>query len=278
MKRKLIDVPIQYESIIKTAFITRTKSINDFKERDFKRLIKAVRDSGIKNRYVLSDIDKDNYLVPDTDLTVTVIKDKNPTSAISLNKALQRIREDDVNPKAFLISSQEVILTDDHINRLIKVLNDDPTLLVAGYKFTIKDEELNSELQWYYARKKLIAFKVPWNTCALWNYKLFDKYVEEFDEITTKNPFNPVCVCIDNVCSQTEHVGMEDGLAIAKALTQNERLKYKLISADPPLCWKVNVDRINEHRKKLARKDTVMRDFMEVKKYSIDKSRNARME
>lgn len=152
------------------------------------------------------------------------------------------------------------------------------TLLVAGYKFEIKnDNQLENELEAYYHNKNLIAYQVPWNTCAIWNYKLFKKYVGKFDEITNTNPYNKVNVCIDGVCKQTDHKGMEDGLALAKAVSKKgEKIYYKLL--DKTIPWEINLARKYEHREKLARKDIVMRNFMGVRDYSVEDLKNSNLE
>ena len=64
---------------------------------------------------------------------------------------------------------------------------------------------------------------------------------------------------------------MEDGLAIAKARSKNNKLDYLLI--DKKLEWAVN-NKL-DHRKKLARKDVFMRNFMALRNYSVKDLRSA---
>lgn len=266
---------------METIFITRTKSKEDFKPPELEKIIKliqAVWNSGIKKIYILSNFKKDNYKLTSS-ITVKVVKDNKPVSSISINRVLRKIkRAKDIDKKrlTFLVSSKEVVgLTKEKIKKIVKEMQNnieaDNDLLVLGYTFKIKDNErLDCELQDYYANKNLIAYKVPWNTCAIWNYELFDDYVTKFDEITNENSFTKVCVCVDNVCYETEHEGMEDGLAIAKAASRKKKPKILFKLLDDHLDWNISSDKevILKHRKKLARKDTVLRNFMAIRNYS----------
>jgi hypothetical protein len=260
---------------MKTVFITRTKSKKEFKNLDLIKLIKAVSDSSIKIVYILSDFNDNDYKEFNVKSTkIIVIKDENPTGPTSINIALQRVKEDKINPVAFLVCSQEIDLEAKNIAKLIEKIKTKKDLLVVGYKFKIENKKLNNELMDYYANKSLIAYKVPWNTCAMWNYKLFDEYVSKFDEITAKNPFNQIGVSIDGICSLTPHEGMEDGLAIAQATSNKQRqLYFKLL--DEYLSWTIITPK--KHREKLARKDTVMRNFIAIRNYSVRDLEEAKM-
>lgn len=258
-------------------FITRAKAENKNdldKQRDLQDLIRAVQTYAevFSTIYIVSNFE-DKIIKPvKNSIPIIVVKDKDddPTSPISLNTVLERIRKKNQKLDGFLICSQEVELTKDHMKALISQLEKyQKRLLVVGYRFKINNDFLDNELQNYYTNKNLIAYKVPWNTCALWNYELFDRYVIKFDEITNRNFFNPVCVSIDGVCSQTKHRGMEDGLAIAQAVSQERGLKYKLIKRINLPLWKVKSDKKQDHKEKLARKDTVLRNFMAVRNYSV---------
>jgi hypothetical protein len=251
---------------MKMIFITRTKSKRDFEDGNFRDLIKEVSLSGINDIYVISNTDVNDCEIDS--VKIRVINDDDPTSPTSINKVLDVIK----NEKGglfILICSKEVRLRRRNIEKLKKVMVENSNnLLVAGFKFEIEnDEQLKNELENYYNDKNSIAYQVPWNTCAIWNYQLFKEYVGKFDEITNKNPFGQVCVCIDNVCCKTDHQGMEDGLAIAKASSQKHHVYYRLL--DKKLPWKVKSSDKQQHRKKLARKDTVMRNFMGVRDYSV---------
>jgi len=257
---------------MKTVFITRTKSKKDFDD-DLKELVHEVKLSGIQDIYILSNFEDHDCTM--SSIQVIAVKDEDPTSPISINTVLNAVKDSKKNPDTFLVSSKEVGLKKKHIKALIEELNKNKNLLVVGYKFEIInesdviDEKLNNELQGYYANKNLVAYKIPWNTCAVWNYESFDKHVSKFDEITNRNPFNPVCVAIDGECNKTEHKGMEDGLAIAQAVSKKPSLKYKLIDKNF-LSWKIKTDKKQSHREKLARKDSVLRDFMALRNYSVN--------
>lgn len=232
-------------------------------------MIDQVWKSKIENIYVLSNFEKENYEIKSTKTKVRVIKDENPTSSISINTALSIIKEEKINPDAFLIASKEVSLTKKNIENLTKKIKYNSHLLVAGYKFRTKNKKLNNDLKRCYANKNLIAYQVPWNTCAMWSYKLFTENISKFDEITANNPFEDVCVSIDGVCYKTKHQGMEEGLAIAQAKSKNRELSYKLIDEDP-LEWVIKETDVQRNREKLARKDVVMRNFMALRNYSVE--------
>lgn len=259
-------------------FITRTKSDEYDKCFDW---IKTFTDNKvISNFIIISNCKKDNSVFKGK--IIYNCYDENPNSATSLNLGIikmKEIYEHNVSDEIyFIIASKEVDLKNSNINELLDEIAPDGNLLVTGYKFKIKkDKRLNQELEDYYNNKKFIAYQVPWNTCAIWNYKLFKEYVKEFDDITYKNPFKPVCVCIDNVCSQTDHRGMEDGLAIAKASSQKqEKIYYKLL--DKKLPREVKSSDEQRHREKLARKEIVLRNFMEVRNYSVEDLKNSTLE
>ena len=204
-----------------------------------------------------------------------------PTSPTAMNIAIKKLSK---KTQFFIIASKEIVNIEEKvIEKLILEIDGNRKLLVVGYKFEIKnDSRLNKELQDYYKNQDLIAYKVPWNTCAIWSRELFDKHVLEFDRITSNSPFCDICVCINNVCSKTPHEGMEDGLAIAKASSETKgEICYKLLNKEKALSWKVDVNDYNKklkHRQKLARKDTVLRNFMAVRGYSVEDLKNAKRE
>lgn len=69
----------------------------------------------------------------------------------------------------------------------------------------------------------------------------------------------------------TGYKGMEDGLAIAKLVTNNPGLKYKLIPKE--IYWNIMGDKkkAEEHKIKMARKNIVLSTFINIKGYSINK-------
>jgi hypothetical protein len=245
------------------AFITRTSSEKDLQNEDLLHLLEEVRAAGIQDMYVISDFDAKSYTNSMIRQSITVVKDKMPISPISMNTAL-RLIEREKHYDYFFVCSKEIAIKAQYIKTLIKEIQNNKQLLVIGYKFTIEDKKLNKELQNYYNDKDFIAYQVPWNTCAMWNYNLFDKYIKEFDKITLGVPTKTLRVCIDNVCHDTHFKGMEDGLAIAKAASQSDKPKVYFKLLDDYLPWKINNDynKKLDHRKKLARKDIVMRGFM----------------
>ncbi len=266
---------------MKTALITRIKSLKEDEIRDFEDWLNVFNsDKRIANIYIISLRDEEiEKLSINRDKIKSIVSDE-PTSPTSINLAISELKND---IDYFIVASKEVGVTEKKLDNLITEIENSKKykLLVTGYKFKIVDKngkldkKLNNELQDYYKNDDLIAYKVPWNTCAIWNRKLFKK-VEKFDEITAKNPFPDVYVCIDNVCSLTPHQGMEDGLAIAEAVNKNKNLKFKLL--DDYLSWEVNVGKEENHREKLARKETVLRNFMRVRNYYVDDLKAAEMQ
>ncbi|OGE90558.1 MAG: hypothetical protein A3J07_02545 [Candidatus Doudnabacteria bacterium RIFCSPLOWO2_02_FULL_49_13] len=257
------------------AFISRTsgeKISDDLNER----LDEIEKVTGHKIAvYILSGFDFDDEINKSKKLSIEIIKVDDPISPVSINSVLEYMNKTRNDPEALFIFSQETVFTTENIQALITELQNKETLLVAGYKFEIVEDrgkinqKLNDELKSYYANEDLIAYRVPWNTCAIWNYDLFKQYIGKFDEITMgRYPFFQFPVTIDGVSSLTDHKGMEDGLAIAKAASQSRNIHFKLLPTALP--WKVTEDKINNHRKKLARKDYVMRNFMAMRNYSIE--------
>jgi len=248
-------------------FITRVKGTKDLdRDKLLKRLIENVYEYGITNIYVInSDKDTKGKIGK---ISVEFVYNNKPTGPISINTVLRKIKN---KPKAFLVCSKEVGLEIDNIETLVREIRTE-NLLVVGYKFMIKNRKLNDELQDFYENDQLIAYKVPWNTCAIWNYKLFADSVGKFDEITVRNPSGQLGVTVDGEGFQTDHRGMEDGLAIAEASSKKKRKRIYFKLLDDYLFWKVesDYDKRLDHRKKLARKDTVMRNFMGVKNYSVE--------
>lgn len=273
----------------KTIFITRIKNEKDLEKCNFKRLITAVFDGGIKEEdiYVVAkleecprEVELDDKPDGKRNVNVQIVKDQYPTSPISINAVLNKLKVERKKLDAFLVCSKEIKVSAKNIEDLIKKIEEDKKLLVVGYKFQLKDEKLDNELKAYYGNRNLIAYQVPWNTCAIWNYQLFDKYVYKFDEITKENPFPQLSVSIDGITNKTEYRGMEDGLAIAKATSPNKiiKIRFKLLD-EPLLLWEIddNDSKVKQHRIKLARKETVMRSFMSVRDYSMGDLKNAKL-
>lgn len=273
------------------AFISRDKgekdvdmSISKKLKVQLNNLAARVKNHKIKHEiraYVIAKFEKDE-LIGET-LETKIIRSEDPASSVSMNLALDCIkRENEFKPDAFFIWSKEVDFEIADINELADEIRNNETLLVAGFKFKhVGNEEINSELNNYYADKNLIAYQVPWNTCAMWSYKLFDEYVEKFDEITLgKYPFQDIPVIVKKTIKTAEHKGMEDGLAIAQAVSKSKGskdVKFKLI--EKSLNWEIRDgnDGIEKHLKKLARKETVMRNFMVMRNYSVEDLKAAKL-
>lgn len=123
---------------------------------------------------------------------------------------------------------------------------------------------------------KIKTFKVPWNTCALWNQKFvygigtkrlrFDRICEK-----NRNQLGKLMVKVNDKLCPTNYEGMEDGLAIAELVTKNSGLKYRLIKK--ALFWNIEggEKRVIKQKKKMARKNIVLSTFIQIKGYSIDK-------
>lgn len=266
--------------MFRTAFITRFESVfeNDVEELA-NWLSQFANSKKINQIYVICNEIKDKKKLNEKfkkikiDHKIKFVNNKRPISSISMNSAIKKLPTD---TDFFIIASKEVTLSEKNIETLIKTikkyLNMKQKILVVGYKFRTEikgNKKLDEELQEKYNDNDLIAFKVPWNTCAIWNYDLFTRYVIKFDNITDPKEPRKIELLIDKVSCKTDKKGMEDGLAIAKAVLIEPKIKYHLIdiNKNSPL-WKVNPDKIPVHRKKLARKDIVLRNFMVIRGYS----------
>jgi hypothetical protein len=207
---------------------------------------------------------------------IKFIKSENPASSISMNLALDYIKtKKEFKPDAFFVWSKEVYFESEDVNKLANEIKNNENLLVVGYKFKHADDDANKVLNDNYENKNLIAYRVPWNTCAMWNYELFNKYAGKFDEITLGNyPFQNIPVIVNGTIRTTEHKGMEDGLAIAQAASKSMDIKFKLIEGIR-LNWDIRDGKTEDHFKKLARKESVMRNFMVMRNYSVGDLENA---
>lgn len=250
--------------------------ISDELKKQLDELTRRINGHSIK-AYVVTKFEGENK-----EIKTKFIKSNNPISPVAINLALERIkRENEFKPDAFFVWSREVCIESGDVNELADELNKNNNLLVAGYKFKhIGNEKVNGKLEEYYANKNLIAYRVPWNTCAMWNYELFDKYIGKFDEITLGDyPFQNISVIVDGEIKTTEHKGMEDGLAIAQAVSNpkdgSKDIKFKLVKKT--LNWYIRDGKTENHLKKLARKEMVMRDFMAMRNYSIEDLERAEM-
>lgn len=247
--------------------ITRVATEDDLARGDLVELLSEAKSFGIDEQdmyVVLKAREAKNSQHKVGDMKVWTIHDDDPTGPTSMNSTLSFLREKSKSkPSALLIASSEVRLRSKDIKRLEDELfikeSDDNNILIVGYKFNHVDGTLDKCLQDCY-KKQLAAYVIPWNTCALWNFSLFDKYVQEFDDVT-----RGVGLVVQTTMGETPLKGMEDGLAIAKGVSRG-RLHYKLLDSD--IIWDVKRDN-NDHLRKLTRKDMVLLHFMTTRGYSV---------
>jgi hypothetical protein len=231
------------------ALITRIKYADDAEKPDFHKLISSACQF-VENIFVLGPEEMNEENIPESiRKKVKIVWQSDPISPISMNSALERIQQDNINLDYFIVASKEVIVSSEDFSKLINIMQNNSFLLVAGYRFQLKDKSLDYDLKKRYRNKDLIAFRVPWNTCAIWNYRYFKKYVSCFDEITLGN--------------SGDLKGMEDGLAIAKASMKNPKLKFHLIQTRR-LDWKIGKQQKDKdsHIEKICRKEESLRTFM----------------
>ncbi len=229
--------------------------------------------------------DSDNNISNIGNIACKVLLHQYPTGPTAFNSVIYELnkekKEDKSNFFHLLTYSKEVKLQYAEIDNMIKALeNDKDKLIVVGYKLrdnVLSDRELrlysNGSCQ---NNDEGIAYKVPWNTCALWNkkfvYGVGTKKLR-FDEICekNKNQLGELKIKVNNDLLLTDYEGMEDGLAIAELVTNNNGLKYKLIENE--LSWFIEGDGedVIKQKKKMARKNIVLSTFMNIKGYSIEK-------
>jgi len=231
------------------------------------------------------------YIVCDANKNITeingipaeVIFNKRSIKACAFNSVIDRLNEENDKRFHLLTFSIEVDLKSENIEKMISEINQDKeNTIAAGYR--LKDNILGETEANIYANGDLmgedigIAYKVPWNTCGLWNKKFVygtGKQRLWFDEICESENNQFGALSIKGFQDKTEYEGMEDGLAIAKLIYDNSNLKCKLIKN--PLLWTISGDdeRKLKHRLKLARKNIVLSAFINIKGYSIEKLNSA---
>lgn len=175
--------------------------------------------------------------------------DPSGTLNIGLEKAFE------YRPTQIMVASKEVDIEEVHIDRMSKELLKNKNLLVVGYCLQTNLKELKKEEEkGHYLKSNSWALKTPWNTCAIWDNKLFQKYV---------GYFNPICDYSKYLDPKTEKLkGMEDTLAIALAIKKNKSLKFGLIKSIRP--WNVNANKIKKHIEKMQRKTKVYKKYCEI--------------
>ncbi len=222
---------------------------------------------------------------------IEVIPDSNPISMTAFNLVIKRLNDElkkdkEGNKYHLLTFSKEVDLQEENIERMIKEIEKERKTVVVGYR--LKDNMLSKEEYRQFAGGSDsdnygIAYQVPWNTCALWNQEFIyneGKNKLIFDKICEgkKNSLGPLYVKVNGVLVETEFKGMEDGLAIAGLVSEDENLRFKLI--DDNLPWKIDEDfkMVMKYKIKMARKNIVLSTFMNIKGYSIDKLMKAKID
>lgn len=264
----------------KVILVTRT----DKKDFDKCQVIlkERFRESNlIKKIYIIcDDKNKKGFRIGIIECEVIFDNDKKPTRPTSFNLVIEELNKDKnkKNKYHLLTYSKEVDLRKENIEKMIKEIeNDKDHLIVVGYR--LRDNVLSPEEQSSY--KDTIAYKVPWNTCALWNKKfVYGNETEKlrFDKICDKNNLGNLEVTVYDHQVITKYEGMEDGLAIAELITRNEGLKYELIG-DNYLSWWIDIDENRKFKQKvkMARKSIVLATFMNIKGYSINKLMEAEL-
>jgi hypothetical protein len=236
--------------------------------------------------FVLCDLNKENFKIEG--VPVEIIFDKNPIKACAFNSVLSRLCTENAARYHLLTFSKEVNLKNENIERMINEINQDcENIIVAGYR--LKDDVLKKEEANIYAGGDLqgedvgIAYKIPWNTCALWNKKFVygsGKERLQFDKIceSENNQFEGLYVKVmGSFQVKTQYEGMEDGLAIAKLVNDNPTLNLKCKLIKEPLDWIIeeNDARRLNHRLKMARKNIVLSTFINIKGYSMERFKKA---
>lgn len=251
---------------------TRTKKENY--EECFEKMQKFEDCDYISRIYIICNLQKE---IKGHD-KIKIVYDSDPIRQCAFNLIIDKLRQskDAKNEYHFLAYSKEVELEEKNIEEMIREIDrNSKNLIVAGYK--LEDNILSKEEQNIFSNGDQkddigIAYRIPWNTCALWNKKfIYSNGLEElrFDEICEKNQLGNLDVEVNGKIMSTPYKGMEDGLAIARLQTFNKRLKYKLLK--PALPWNISGDekRIEEKKIMMARKNIVLSTFINLKGYKL---------
>jgi len=147
--------------------------------------------------------------------------------------------------------------------------------------FRLGDNILNKKEIEFYRNGFGVAYQVPWNSCALWNKKfVYGKGQDQlrFDEICDENQFGKAMVKLGDNYEATNYEGMEDGLAIAELATKNPELKFKLLEEELYCNVLGDEEVIKKHKIKMARKNLVLSFFINIKGYSSESLRKAKLQ
>lgn len=257
----------------KEKIVVATRTDKDGLEKCIEKMNTLLQHKSVAKCYIIY-IEEDNRLEK-----IKILKNKKPntkpTRETAFNQVIDELRNDKSAEHYHLMTfSKEVEFDEMNINKMIGEIEG---AIVVGYR--LLDNVLSEEESKQFSNKENshdmgIAYQVPWNTCALWNKEFVYGENEKkliFDEICEDNQLGTLQVKVDNILMETQYKGMEDGLAIAKLVSSNENLKYKLINERLP--WRIDEDhkRRMTHKIKMARKNIVLNKFIGLKGYSIDK-------
>ncbi|MCJ7570734.1 MAG: hypothetical protein MUO82_02495 [Candidatus Thermoplasmatota archaeon] len=99
----------------------------------------------------------------------------------ALNIGFNEAFTNNKKPDQILIASKEVEFNKSHIKKMSEILNNNVNMLVVGLALRAKLENL-SEFETGHSFEYYVsdALRVPWNTCAMWDSKLFLENVKSF--------------------------------------------------------------------------------------------------
>lgn len=258
----------------KDKIVIATRTEKDGLEECKEKMINLLKHKLVAKAYIIYD--KEDSCPDGIKILVNKKPSTKPTRETAFNQVIEELREDKSKAQYHLLTfSKEVELDDKNIDRMISEIR--TGVIVVGYRLfdnVLSEKESKQFSNRHNSDDFGIAYQVPWNTCALWNKKfVYGENEKElkFDEICEDNQLENFRVKVDGVFMETEYKGMEDGLAIAKLVSSNDNLKFKLINERLP--WRIDEDRERriKHKIKMARKNIVLSKFMEMKGYSIDK-------
>lgn len=220
-----------------------------------------------------------------TENDIVFIHDDKPTRESAFQLVLEKLRSDDFqeteNKHHLLTFSKEVEFNEKNIERMLSEI--EQGIAVVGYRLC--DNVLSeNETKQFAGGENFdgygIAYQIPWNTLALWNkevvYGSGDKELM-FDKICESNSFGDLEVVVNEITMKTGYKGMEDGLAVARLVSKNSDLRFKLI--DERLPWRIDekFERRLKHKIKMARKNEVLGHLMNMKGHSVDKLISAKI-
>lgn len=254
---------------MKIVLITRTW--NDFKIKDFikklpsclDRIIVLVNSEKEKHNYTQSLLLKleDKILKKLDILHVEPWNDPSGVLNIGIEKAFE------YKAKQIIIISKEIEISKEEIRKMSEELAKNKKRLVVGYAIKTP-KSFEKEHRGHCKDCNSDVLRIPWNTCAMWNAKLFLENV---------GAFHPVCDCTGYLGKavltekqkklvgkeEIELKGMEDALAMALAIKRNPKLRLG-IWLKKPLEWKVKEGKEAEHIEKMIRKVLVYKKYHEI--------------